>query len=139
MKKLVILFLSVVTSGFLLTSCSSDDESTSINGKWEFYQLGVSFGGQEELDLYEHSEGCNKDYLEFLGGGVLKDVSYFNDGEGCEEFLDQGSWSKNGNTLTVTFEGETFNASIVTLDNSTLKLSISEGIGFSVIAVLKRP
>ena len=142
MKKLLILFLSVVTSGLLLTSCSDDDESASINGKWEFYQTGFSFGGQEELELYEHSEGCNKDYLEFLGGGVLNDVSYFNNGETCEEFSDQGSWSKNGNTLTVTYDGESFTATIVTLDSTTLKISITEdfeGTPITVIAVLKRP
>lgn len=142
MKKLLILFLSVATSGLLLTSCSDDDESASINGKWEFYQTGFSFGGQEELEFYEHSEGCNKDYLEFLGGGVLNDVSYFNNGESCEEFSDQGSWSKNGNTLTVTYDGETYVATIVTLDSTTLKISISDdtgGIPITVIAVLKRP
>ena len=143
MKKLVILFLSVLSSGLLLTSCSDDDgDEASINGKWEFYQTGFAFGGQEELELYEHAAGCEKDYLEFLGGGVLNDVSYFNNGESCEEFSDQGTWSKSGNTLTVTYDGESFTATIVTLDSTTLKISITEdfeGTPITVIAVLKRP
>jgi len=142
MKKLLILFLSIATSGLLLTSCSDDDESASINGKWEFYQTGFSFGGQEELELYEHAEGCNKDYLEFLSGGVLNEVSYFNAGEGCEESSEQSLWSKNGNTLTVTIGGESQDATILTLDATTLKIAITEdleGVPVSVIAVLKRP
>lgn len=143
MKKLVILFLCVLTSGLLLTSCSDDDgDSTSINGKWEIYQTGFAFGGQEELELYEHADGCNKDYSEFLSGGVLNDVTHFNNGEGCEEFSDQGSWSKNGNTLNVDYEGESFVATIVTLNSTTLKISISEdmgGVPVTAIAVFKRP
>lgn len=92
--------------------------------------------------MYEHAAGCEKDYLEFLGGGVLNDVSYFNNGESCEEFSDQGTWSKSGNTLTVTYDGESFTATIVTLDSTTLKISITEdfeGTPITVIAVLKRP
>jgi hypothetical protein len=142
MKKLVVLFLSVLTSGALLTSCSDDNEGSSIEGKWEFYQEGFSFNGQEQLEPWDHEEGCDKDYIEFLGGGVLNEVSYFNDGESCEESSEQSLWSKNGNTLTVTIGGESQDATIATLDATTLKIVITEdfeGMPVSVIVVFKRP
>jgi hypothetical protein len=51
-------------------------------------------------------------------------------------------WSKNGNTLTVTIGGESQDATIATLDATTLKIVITEdfeGMPVSVIVVFKRP
>jgi hypothetical protein len=144
MKKLVILFLSVVTSGFLLTSCSSsdDDESVTINGKWEFYEQGISLGGIEQLELYEHTPGCEKDFVELFSSGNYQDVFYFNDGNVCAEESSTGTWSRSGNSLTITSAGETTIATIVTLNNTTLKISITEDLGgfpITAIVVFKRP
>ena len=143
MKKLVILFLSVLTSGFMLTSCSDDDsDSNSIEGKWEFYQEGISLGGVEQLELYEHTLGCEKDFVELFSGGNYQDVFYFNDGEGCVEDISTGTWSRSGNSLTISSGGETNTATIVTLNNTTLKVSITEDLGgvpITAIVVFKRP
>lgn len=142
MKKLLILFLSVVGSGVLLTSCSDDDgDSGSIVGKWEFYQEGLSVGGVEELDLYEHTPGCEKDFVELFSGGNYQDVFYYNNGEGCTEDTSTGTWSRSGNSLTITSGGETNTATIVTLNSSTLKVSITEefeGLPITAIIVFKR-
>ena len=143
MKKLIVLFLSVMTSGLLLTSCSDDDESgSSIEGKWDFFQVGISALGQEILEPYEHQEGCDKDNLNFKSGGVLDAEEFFNNGEGCDSDIEIGSWAKSGSTLTFTFEGELVEATIVTLDSSTLKLNVSEefeGQPLNLVLVLKRP
>lgn len=143
MKKLVIVFMSVLTSGLLLTSCSDDDgDSASIEGKWEFYEEGTSFGGQEELFLYEHTEGCEKDFIEVLSEGVYQDVFYYNDGEACSEDISTSTWSRSGNTITVTTGGASETYTILTLNSSTLKIALTSefgGVTFSDITVFKRP
>ena len=143
MKKLVVLFLSVLTSGLLLTSCSDDDgDSGSIEGKWEFYQEGFSFGGAEQLELYEHTAGCEKDFIDLKSGGNYEEVTYFNNGESCQDDIGTGTWSRSGNTISITFDGETFDGTIVTLNNTTLKVSITEdfeGVAVTAIVVFKRP
>jgi hypothetical protein len=142
MKKLVVLFLSVLTSGVLLTSCSDDDEAPSIEGKWEFYQEGISLGGVEQLELYEHTPGCEKDFVELFSGGNYQDVFHFNEGEACVEDSSTGTWSRSGNSLTITSGGESNTATIVTLNDTTLKVSITEDLGgvpITAIVVFKRP
>lgn len=143
MKKLVILFLSVLTSGLLLTSCSDDDgDGASIEGKWEFYQEGASAGGVEQLELHEHTPGCEKDFIELFSAGNYQDVFYYNDGEGCMDDSSSGIWSRNGNSLTITTGGETNTATILTLNDTTLKVSITEdfeGVPVTAIIVFRRP
>lgn len=52
MKKITILFLSVLTLGLSVSSCSKDDdENTSIVGKWELIKQGTIISGQEALSL----------------------------------------------------------------------------------------
>jgi hypothetical protein len=64
----------------------------------------------------------------------LKDVYYY---DNCAEEIDLGTWSRNGNTLTVNLGGETANAEILVLDSQTLKVkSTFEGVTY--IQVFKR-
>lgn len=143
MKKLVILFLSVLSSGLLLTSCSDDDgDGASIEGKWEFYEEGTSFMGAELLEPYEHTPGCEKDFIELFSGGNYQDVIHYNDGEGCLEDSSTGTWSRSGNTVTITSGGEANTVTILTLNDTTLKVSITEDIGgvpVTAIVVFRRP
>lgn len=145
MKKLVILFLSVLTTGFLMTSCSDDDEDSAtirIEGKWEFYQVGYLIDGVEQLESYTHTPGCAEDFIDFKLGGNYEEVYYSNNGGGCEVERNTGSWSKSGDVLTITNEDNTFNATILTLNSTTLKASttyVFEGISVTDIVVFKRP
>ena len=136
MKKILFLFVSTLALG--LTSCSKDDDSdstpASIEGKWDYFQEGVLVGNQELLEAYSHDCTTKKDYTEFVAGGVLKDVYYY---DNCAEEIDLGTWSRNGNTLTVNLGGETANAEILVLDSQTLKVkSTFEGVTY--IQVVKR-
>lgn len=143
MKKLVIIFLSLITAGFLVTSCSDDDEDTStIEGKWEFYKEGLSTGGVEQLELHEHSPGCEKDFIELLSSGNYRDVFYYNEGEICTEESSTGTWSRNGNSMTIISGGETMTLTILILNDTTLKVSFPiefEGITGNYVAEFKRP
>ncbi len=141
MKNFKILFLSVVAAGLTLTSCNKDDDknNASIEGKWTFSQEGLSQGNNEVLSNYEHAEGCNKDFVEFIEGGSYKDVSYF--GSDCTVTTETGTWSRNGNTLTATIDGETNSAEIVNLTDNELKLRVSEvieGQTFNYVTVFTR-
>lgn len=136
MKKILFLFVSTLVLG--LTSCSKDDDSNStpasIEGKWDYFQEGLLVGNQEILEAYSHDCTTNKDYTEFVAGGVLRDVYHYDD---CEEEIDLGTWSRNGSSLTVTIGGETTNAEILTLDNQTLKVKATVE-GMTYLQVFKR-
>lgn len=128
MKKLKQLVLLFLVASVTLVSCNKDDDgdSASIEGSWEFSKVGTILSGQEFLVDYDHTTGCNKDYTEIIAGGTLKD-HYFEDfGSGCEEDIDNGSWSRSGNTITVNFSGDVTTAEILELSNTTLKLKFTD-------------
>lgn len=118
-KQLVLVFLVATVT---LTSCNNDDDSSSASliGAWEFSQESNQSGVLED---YEHTPDCTKDYIEFLSDGALK--SYFYGSFGpvvCQEFIDEATWVRVGNTITITEDTETYEAEILELTDSTLKL-----------------
>lgn len=124
-KKLVLLFLVASTT---LVSCNKDDDSSSgsIEGSWEFSKVGTIIAGEEFLVDYDHTPGCNKDYTEIIAGGTLKDHYFEDNGSGCEEGIDNGTWSRSGNNITVNFNGDVSIAEILELSSSTLKLKATD-------------
>ncbi len=135
MKKLVLLFVAVASISSALVSCSkNDDNDASIVGKWEFYQEGVKIEGEEFLELYVHDCATKKDYTQFFDNGTLNDVYYWDD---CEEDIDNGTYTKSGNSLTLTIDGVTTNGTIKKLSGSTLKVEITDE-GEVYVVVLKR-
>jgi len=130
MKKNKVLFVSVLSLGLALTSCSKDDNSSSsssasVEGKWKYTKEGTIVSGQEVLsDYVNDAPACGSDYLEILTGGTAKDIYYYNDGA-CQSDVGMGTWSKSGNTMAVTFDGVTDNAEILTLNSTTLKVKYS--------------
>lgn len=133
MKKIVVLFLAVLSLG--VVSCSSDDDSGgTIEGRWYVNKTGTNFGGQEILIDHEHECATQKDYMEFLSNAVLRTVDHDDD---CQAYTDEGTWEKNGNQLVITEDGEEIIVNILKLSKSELKLSFSfEGI--SIITVFRR-
>ena len=141
MKNLKIVLFSVLALGLTVTSCSDDDSSSSakLEGKWIYSKTGASANGQEMLIDYDHAEGCTKDYLEIIEGGSFKDVEY--DGSECAEYTDEGTWAKNGNTLTVNYEDYVWTTKIEKLTGSQLKISSSEtegGVTVKYVTVFTR-
>lgn len=130
MKNFKIVLLSVLTLGLTLTSCSDDDKkdnntSAALEGKWTYAKEGIGGNGQEILTDYEHTAGCNKDYIEITSTNV-KDVWYDKNGTECEEDSDTSTYTRNGNTITVTDASETYTSTIEKLTSSELRIVTTE-------------
>ncbi|WP_051200049.1 hypothetical protein [Flavobacterium subsaxonicum] len=120
------LLLGVFAAVAMLTSCGDDDNnstSASIVGKWAYSKDGVSAQGQEMLLDYEHTEGCNKDYVEFTADGKYFDVEY---PTGCvADTIYNETYVKDGNTLTTGIGTDAETVTIETLSNTELKIKSS--------------
>ncbi len=140
MKKLVVLFVSVFSIS-MFVSCNSDDDggSAPIEGKWAFSKTGIVVDGQEVLIDYEHNElSCGKDYFEFLANGIMNDAYYFlNADDECEVDVEAGTWTRNGNSITIDLGDDVDTATILSLTNSTLKIQYPDG-GINRVALFTR-
>lgn len=142
MKKITILFVSVLSLGLALTSCSKDDDSSSdggsttaaIEGKWAFSKEGAIVSGNEVLVDYAHECSTKKDYVELVAGGTVNDVYYPSD---CVADVTTGTWTKSGNNVTITAGGFTQTAEIVILNATTLKVKYTES-GMTMLQVYTR-
>lgn len=100
-NKLLFLGLAALT----LTSCSNDDDNsasidtTELTKKW--YQSATVVGGV--TFPYDDHEACGKDYIEFVPGGVLRDVDVWD----CDEDVYLMAWELNGNEITLTDGSQT--------------------------------
>ncbi|WP_298396681.1 lipocalin family protein [Flavobacterium sp.] len=127
------LFLCSVLSIGLL-SCSKDDDSNNaaavaLAGKWQFTKTGtINSNNQEVLTDYQHESGCTKDFIELTAAGVLKSHEFEN--PNCQETISTASYSRNNNTITITYPGDpAINGEILELTNTTLKVKfVSSGI-----------
>ena len=115
MKNFILL---LCVSVFVLTSCSSDDDSNSsqnqIIGTWTYFQ---SFEDGVEIVLTD----CEKqETQEFLSNGDFT-ISFYDDFDGsCEEFFVlSGTWSNSGsNTYILEALGETISQELVFEDDT---------------------
>ena len=137
MKKIILLAVALVSLA-TITSCSKDDDSASLQGKWEVLKYGELVNGQEVLeDVIPDGDGCQQDYTQVTANSI---ISYeFDDlGSGCEESIgDPVPYTREGNIITV--DGQ--DSEIKSLTGSTLKLySVYNdgGTTYTSIAVLKR-
>lgn len=118
MKRIILLFVACVSLS-MITSCSKDDTSGSLEGKWEYSKYGFGQNGQEFLFDYEHESGCTKDYI-VLTNNTTTEHSFFNPGTGCEEEIYTSTFTRNGNFITTNEDGEVLE--ILNLTGSDLKL-----------------
>ena len=119
MKKIILLAVAFVSLA-TITSCSKDDDSASLQGKWEYLQEGsANASGQEVLTNYQHEVGCTKDYS-IISASSISDYSF--SGSTCIEEVFTTPYTRNGNTISITSEGQTFTAQIKTLNSNTLKI-----------------
>lgn len=124
MKKIILLFVAIVSLSSI-TSCSNDDDNdASLIGKWQYTKEGISANGQEALTDYEHAEGCTKDYIQITATTVT-DHTFYNDGD-CTEDTFTVNYSRNGSTLTVGTGSDASVAQIATLTDTTLKITYSD-------------
>ncbi len=137
MKKIILLAVALVSLA-TITSCSKDDDSASLQGKWAVLQYGTLVNGQEVLeDVVPDGDGCLQDYTEITATNTISHD--FEDlGSGCEEIIgDPVPYTRDGNILTSS-EGT---AEIKSLTGSTLKIYSVENFGGTTstyISVFKR-
>ena len=144
MKKLSILFVSVLTLGLAVTSCSSDNDDASIVGKWTPVKMGSEVNGKEILVDIPKEGTCESDVTEYTADGKFTEISYeSNDGE-CEASTDKGTYTYSGKTLSTKYDGDTTSESVEVLElsGSTLKVKYTEKIDATtnlvIITVLQR-
>jgi hypothetical protein len=138
MKKLSILFVSVLALGMSFVSCSKDDDNevaASVEGKWNYTSAALVAKGIEVPfdDFIDNQSGCAKDYIELKAAGVASSGEYSSD---CKLTVDAGTWVKNGNTLTIVSDGESVPYEVVSVTNSTMKLKISYNEGGVALTVI---
>lgn len=123
MKRVSILVASAFVLGLTFTSCSSDDDSSggSIIGKWNFSTEKVSFGGQTitEGAYSDNQEGCNKDYYEFAEATLVEGDYY---GSECTLDTYTMTYTRSGNTLTITDDGDVSTMEVISVNSNTLVL-----------------
>lgn len=135
MKKRVLLFVSIVSLSLTFNSCSKDDDSSSstsgtIVGEWEFLKEGTIVSGTEFLSPFEHTSGCTKNYIEFKSNGMAEDYYYEKPSGSCVEYVDEATWTKDGNALSVNYGGgDFFDSEIMILNSTTLKIKFADDGG----------
>lgn len=120
------------------TSCSSDDGATTsgeLTGKWYYKEYKVAGA----TIPYDDHEACGKDYIQFNTNGTGANVDVWN----CEEDAAPFTYTRSGNNITITSDGESDTAQIIELSTTTLKVKISydfddDGDDESVIEVYTR-
>ncbi|KQB38279.1 Lipocalin 4 domain containing protein [Flavobacterium aquidurense] len=131
MKKLSILFLSVLTLGLASVSCSSDDDNSgSIEGKWAPVKMGSVVNGQEVLVNIPNEGKCDSDYIEYTSGGKFTELEYEFQNNKCTPLTDKGTWTLKDKILSTTYDGETEvnTVEIMELNKSSLKVKYTEKI-----------
>lgn len=125
MKKIIVLFVSIITIGLTSVSCNKDDDNNvSIEGKWVLSKEGET---ESTLTDYEHTLGCDKDYMVIAAGGQIIFYSYDNESGTCSENIETGTWIKNGNIVSISFGGiVVLETEIINLTNTELKTKDTE-------------
>lgn len=123
MKKnlFVLVFLSLIIS-----SCSSSDDDNSndsrLIGKWDYYQETNIINGDEDIRVVPHACSSIKDNVEFFSNGNYNESSYLNNCQLDSNNSGNGSWTLNGNNLSINIWGDIYTYQVVTLNNDILKL-----------------
>lgn len=136
MKKFNLLALAILSS--FVFSCSSDDSATTsgeLTGKWYFKEYKV----QGQTIPYDDHEECGKDYIQFNNNGTGANVDVWD----CVEDIASFTYTRSGNNLSITSDGETDTVGITELSSTTLKIKTTsdfddDGDDETVIIVLTK-
>jgi len=131
MKKISVLFVSIVVLVTFFASCTKDDsgpvDMKYIEGKWNFDKSTATSGAftiPYSTDYFKNEDGCPKDYVELFVGGIAK---YGNYKTACAYEEKIGTWSQSGNTITISVTGTSFNGTfnVASLSATELLLKIN--------------
>ena len=135
MKKQSILFLLILIIGTVFTSCTKDIsgpvDMNYLGGKWNFNKSTASSSGftiPYSTDYLKNEDGCNKDYVEFITGGIVRFGDYK---PNCVFEEKIGTWSQNGNSIIINVVGSNFNGTfdVASLSANELILKIDGTYG----------
>lgn len=144
MRKLSVLFLSILTVGLSVVSCSSDDndEKVSIEGKWEIVQSGIIANGKESVIPILTDGNCGNATFEYYADGKFIDTTTEFWDSKCSTYVENGTWSKDGNTLNLKYgDDETSKIEILELSKSRLKIKFAyseENVSITGFSVYER-
>jgi hypothetical protein len=130
MKKVCLLFISVLIFGVLFTSCTKDDsgpvDMNLIGGIWNFNKSTATSSGitiPYSTSYFKNEDGCTKDYVDIQTGGIVKYADY---SLNCVLIEKNGTWTQSGNTITINVTGSsvngTFNVASLTASELILKI-----------------
>jgi len=131
MKKTSIVFFLSLILGTLFSSCTKDDsgpvDMNYIAAKWNFNKSTATSGAftiPYSTDYFKNEDGCNKDYIELVVGGVAR---YGNYTTACAFEERTGTWTQSGNTITISVSGTSFNGTfdVANLSATELLLKIN--------------
>ena len=135
MKNILAKLLVFATFTIFLASCTKDEDpapaSPSIVGKWTIIKTVVTVpGSPAQTEPYTGNEpGCNKDFVEFISGGVVNNIEYSKVNNLCVPSTDGAVWAQTGNNLKITDGSNITNFTIETLTATDLVLKGTESSG----------
>jgi hypothetical protein len=137
MKKIKLIAMTVL-SGLVFSCSSSDDGATTsgeLTGKWYYKEYKVA----GETIPYDDHEACGKDYIQFNADGTGLNVDVWD----CTEDVALFTYTRSGNNITATSDGQSDTAKITELSSTTLKVKVTydfdgDGDDESVIEVYTR-
>jgi hypothetical protein len=104
MKTIFTRLFAIVILTISISSCSENNDATtgSVVGKWTPVQTSILLAGApiQTFPYDDNTVGCDKNYYEFIAGGVLKLVEYTKVNNVCTPITEQGTWTQAGNVLT---------------------------------------
>jgi hypothetical protein len=130
MKKISILFLTVLILGTFFTSCSNEVsgsvDMSLIKGKWKFNKSTATSNGftiPYTTEYFKNEEGCDKDYIDLIAGEVVEYGNYKTD---CVKEEKEGTWEQSDNTIIISVTDTSFNGTfdVVSLSATELILKI---------------
>ena len=131
MRKISILLVSILILGSVFISCTKEGgngavDMNLIEGKWVFSKSTATSSGftiPYTTPYFKNEDGCPKDYVDVLSGGIVK---YGNYPVSCVLEGKDGIWTQSGNTITIYVTGTDFNGTfrVTTLTATELVLKI---------------
>lgn len=139
MKKITMFLFALFAVSATFVSCNDDDNNATnedqgvLEGKWYYSEQGIGTidWNTVEYTNYQHMTGCEKDYVEFVEGGVYHDVMHV---ENCDTETYTTVWSRTGDVVVIDTDGDAVMEDIVFVNSGVLRTrTIVSGSGNSAV------
>ena len=126
-------FFVFVLLSLILNSCSSSDGDNSnesrLIGKW-YYSQEINEINGNQTGIWDWPHACTnmKDNIEFFSNNNFTESAYLANCQVDTDNSGNGSWTLNGNNLTINIWGDVYTYQVVTLNSEILKLKSTNDI-----------